>query len=363
MSRPRRAFTLIELLVVIAIIAILIGLLLPAVQKVREAAARARCQNNLKQIALAAHNAHDAVGQFPPQSGTFGGAHYGPLLFHLLPYLEKKGLWESCRWYDPNGAVQSNVNTPTPGPGLLDEGVTWPVWESTIGPNATGVVFGFTRCQRVLNYQCPTDPTIGVAKLLNDGANDWGDGDGSYAGNFLIFGGYPNKDTTPVIGGPTGNQDTVWNGKSTLSSSIPDGTANTIMFAEKYARCFGNGGGGNWWMRGIFHIDVADTSHEDSFPGDGLSAVFGGGIPYGGGTGWTQGAASIFQIQPLLPTASAANGGQCDKWRASTPHRVMNVAFADGSVRTLSENVSGANWWTLVTPGLGDKPDSKYAQQ
>src|SRR5262245_41698747 len=109
--QPRKGFTLIELLVVVAIIGVLIALLLPAVQKVREAANRIKCANNLKQLGVAAHLFHDTndllpaagLNYFPnvPNASTIAGNAYGTAFFHLLPYVEQENLYKATYGEDP----------------------------------------------------------------------------------------------------------------------------------------------------------------------------------------------------------------------------------------------------------------------
>jgi prepilin-type N-terminal cleavage/methylation domain-containing protein len=329
----RGGFTLIELLVVIAIIAVLIGLLVPAVQKVREAASRTQCSNNLKQMALALHNCNDSQKRLPPQAGTFGGAYYAPLLFHLLPYIEMDNTFKQAEWLDYSAAV----GTSSPNPSTtINIGFIWPTWDSVNTATNT-----FLRQTKIKIYQCPSDPSLGSCL-------DWCDGDASYAGNFLVFGGVNNAATRPT----KANYSFLWDGQGNIPRTFIDGQSNTIVFAEKYSRCDGTGApGGVWWMRGVFHGQrFSAGGSDDSYPGDRLSAVFGGGIGWDG-TAWLRGTASLFQVQPAH---FLQNPGPCDKRRASTPHISMNVALGDGSVRIVSASISATTWAAALTPAGGE---------
>ncbi len=335
----RRAFTLIELLVVIAIIAILIGLLLPAVQKVREAAARAQCQNNLKQMSLGLHNCNDTQGRLPPLAGVqYGGAYYAPLTFHLLPYIEQQNVWKSATAF----------------------GYIIPLW-NTPGPTAGT----FLRATRVKTYQCPSDSTLGT-----NVATDWLPGDMSYAANYMVFGNRANPNPT----GPN-SPAADFDGKASIPATFTDGQSNTVVFAEKLAYCPGTRGnapaaetfagrngshphGGVWWMRGVWNsvtvFNGSSPTASDSYPADRLSPIFGGGRG-GDGTRWYSGADSMFQVGPFSPNTTA---GKCDRGNASGLHTGgINVGLGDGSIRFVSKSVDvNTVWWPALTPSGGEVP-------
>jgi prepilin-type N-terminal cleavage/methylation domain-containing protein len=302
MVSRRCGFTLIELLVVIAIIAILIALLVPAVQKVRESADRTTCSNNAHQWGLASHACQATHKSLPPAIGKFAGST-GSAAYHLLPFMEQEPLW------------MKGLGT---GP-----------WSNSI------------YSQPIPSFICPSDPSAQAQTITSSGTT-WGVS--CYAFNSLVFSkengiSYANP---PAANGRTPDPD----GRTRIPENIPDGTSNTILIAERYAQCTNSSWttGGSYWAYCALPTPSLPAPMaapvQPLYPGFQITyfAVFAGGTT-------SIGPNSLFQVQPF-PYA-----GSCDPMRASSSHATgMNICVADGSVRFLSRSISANTWWFGCTP-------------
>jgi prepilin-type N-terminal cleavage/methylation domain-containing protein len=291
-SNHRRAFTLIELLVVIAIIAILIGLLLPAVQKVREASSLLSCRNNLKQIGLAMHQYHDTQGSFPvgyydptPWPALDNGPGWGWGAY-LLPYLEQNNLYQQIRFN-------------------LD-----------VGDPANAAI-----CATSLKiYSCPSDPSGSLTFAITDGgSNTWT----MARGNYVACNGNDGVDdfTTPPHTGAF-----IRAIKGYRVADITDGLSNTLFVGDRTSKLsYSTWAGGPTGALNPFLQSPGDFGAEVTLL-----------MCHAGVTG------------PNTP-------GVFDADSTSSPHQLgVPFLFGDGSVHFVSNGIDIATWMALATRAGGE---------